>query len=122
MNRNKAVIKFGDQVFECSFGIGFLGELLEHTDLSLQEIGVGIEKNPIKYVPLVMFHSVKYNALRYGKEFTLNLYTFTDLIEANGGVTKPTVVNWLKAFVLSVTPPEINGKPGSDKKKVKPSK
>ena len=45
---NKATLKISKKEFHFSFGLGFLGELLDNLDLSIDQVGDKITKNPFK--------------------------------------------------------------------------
>lgn len=95
-------IKIGSQEIGFSFGLAFLGEFLDVTDLSLEEISVKVQKNPFKMVPLIMLHSSLAYSERHGLENNHTIFTMGDLIDENGGVSSDAVLVFLKAFTKSM--------------------
>lgn len=116
----KIDLKLDKKDLTFSLGLGFLGELLEDLDCGIEGLMEGIQKNPFKYIPKLMFHSYKYNQVRNGLESEYNLYTFTDLIDNDGGVISGNVSKFLESFTLSMTkdvPKEPNKIPQKGKQK-----
>ena len=72
---------------EFSFGLGFLGELLDETGQSLEDVLEGFEKNPYKFIPVAMFVSTRYAYKRKGKDIDFDRYQMLDWIEEDGGLT-----------------------------------
>lgn len=89
-------IKLNDKNFKCEFGLGFLGECLENLDLSVVQIGEKLDKNPFKWIPTLMYESLKYSQ---DIDFTLK-----DLIKwLDNEEGKKTMNDFLLAFVKSLT-------------------
>jgi len=57
---NELKIELGGKERLFSFGLAFLGELLEHFDMDMAELGAKMARNPFKYQPLIMFLSAKH--------------------------------------------------------------
>jgi hypothetical protein len=75
----KAVdITINNKLLHFPFGIGFLGECLENLGLNVQQVGEKLDNNSFKYVPVLMYESLKYDAYRKGIEID---FTYNDLIE-----------------------------------------
>ena len=93
---SKAIeIVVNERTLKCSFGLGFLGECLENLDLSVFEIGEKLDKNPFKWIPVLMFESIKYSG---DVDFTIK-----DLIEwLDNEDGKVTMNKFLLAFVDSL--------------------
>ena len=53
-------IKLNGNEYTYSFGLGYLGELLENLDLSVFEIGKKLDKNPFKWIPELLYENLKY--------------------------------------------------------------
>ena len=100
---NKISLVFSSKNIGFHFGLGFMGELLDGLDCSIDELMRGIEKNPFKYVPRLMFEAHSYDCLRNEKENKHSLIVFTDLLDANGGVMSDNVSKFLQAFTQSIT-------------------
>lgn len=90
-------IKIGDKVLPCSLGLGFLGNFIEETGIGVTEIGENLNRNPFKYVPLLLFHSTK----TAGSEISLE--EVTELLDNNGGLGNDEVNRFLLAWTKSMT-------------------
>ena len=100
---NKITLKINDKELEFSFGLAFLGELIEKTDLSLEDIIAKMNKNPFKMVPMIMFYSASYALERKGKEVDFTRFDISDWIDTSGGIADKSVVKFIEAFTLSLT-------------------
>ena len=80
-------LTINERELEFKLGIGFLGELIEETGKSIQDVLEGLDKNPYKYIPLAMFVSAKYALERKGQELTFTKSDFIDWLEADGGIS-----------------------------------
>ena len=88
-------IVVNEKTLKCSFGLGFLGECLENLDLSVVQIGEKLDKNPFKWIPTLMYESIKYS-----KDID---FTIDDLIEwLDNEEGKTTMNEFLLAFVDSL--------------------
>ena len=113
-------IKLSNKEIGFHFGLGFMGELLDSLNCSIEELMEGIQKNPFKFIPKVMFEAYNYNCIRADKESEYSLYSFTDLIDDDGGVMSESVATFLEAFTKSMTkdvPKEPNKIPQKGKQK-----
>ena len=122
---NKIKLNFEGKELGFHFGLGFLGELLENLDCSIEDLDAHIKNNPFKVIPKLMHTSYAYNLEREGKDVTLKLYDFIDLLDSVGGVASDSVSLFLNAFTESITkdvPVEKNKIPSSGKKKATPRK
>lgn len=88
---------------EFHFGLGFLGELLDSLDLSIEELMGGLQKNPFKLLPKIMHGAATYASLRKDEELGLSLYQLTDLIDEDGGIVSENVSKFLEAFTKSMS-------------------
>ncbi len=96
-------IKFGGKERLFSFGLGFLGELIEDTGLDISQVLIKLETNPIKYIPEYMYHSSKYAYESKGMEFSENVYDFKRYIEEEKGIyTSDGVKKFCKKFIESL--------------------
>lgn len=96
-------LKLNNKELGFHFGLGFLGGLLESLDCGIEELMEGVQKNPFKFIPQLMYNSYDYNCKREGKENEYNLFSFTDLIDDDGGVVSENVSKFLEAFTGSMT-------------------
>ena len=100
---NRIVIKLKNKNHDFCFGLGFMGNLLEQLDCSIDELMQGIQKNPFKFIPVLMFESYAYGCIRAKAEKEYDLYSFTDIIDDEGGVVSEKVSKFLEAFTESMT-------------------
>jgi len=118
---NKIDLTINKRKLTCSFGLGFIGELLDDLDMTLNEVVEKLNKNPFKFVPLLMFKSAEYTLLSKGEEVTFTKYTLMDDIDKDGGLDGESLVKFLHAFTESLSKgvpvDEDNGK--ADKKEKK---
>ena len=112
-------LKISDKEIEFHFGLGFLGELLDTLDLSIEELMNGIQKNPFKFLPKVMHGAASYAAQRKGEELGMELYELIDLIDDDGGVASDNTAKFLQAFTASMTK-DVPEEPKTPKKVGKP--
>ncbi len=113
-------LKLNNKELGFHFGLGFMGELLESLDCGIDELMQGVQKNPFKFIPRLMFGAHNYDCIRNDKENEFTLHTFTDLIDDDGGVVSENVSKFLDAFTKSMTkdvPKEPNKIPSKGKLK-----
>lgn len=96
MSKIKLTIDKKELEFYC--GLGFLGDLLENQDISVDNIGLLIAKNSFKYVPLFMYESILHGYKRNNKEIDFSLYDFIDMIQRDGGFGHPIVNKYLLRY------------------------
>ena len=107
---------------EFAFGMGFLGELLEETNIDLEEFLIRFDKNPFKYIPICMYVSAKYAYEAKGTKIDFTKYNLIDWLELDGGLTdaNKSVLEFTKAFSNSLfknVPEDNSSKKGGTKKK-----
>ena len=113
-------LKINNRELEFKLGVGFLGELIDETGKSLEDVLNGIDNNPYKYVPIAMYVSAKYALQRQNKQVDFDRFTFIDWIEADGGLTdkNKSAIHFLQELTKDLTkdvPIEENSE-GSKKK------
>ena len=52
-------IQIGSESYHCPFGLEFLGECLENLNLNVHQIGEKLDNNPFKWIPTLMYESIK---------------------------------------------------------------
>ena len=77
----KITIEFGGKERDFHFGLGFIGELFQNTDVTLSNMGEKVVLNPFKYMPTIMFYSLQYAERRRGVEPDFTLYDVFDWFE-----------------------------------------
>jgi len=97
MNKKEIELKINDIVLKCSFGLGFLGELLENLDLSVFDIGEKLDKNPFKWIPVLMYESAKYT----NEDLDLTKDELINLLDSEDG--GKAMSEFLGAFVNSLS-------------------
>ena len=100
---NKIELKIGSKTYIFFFGLGFLGELIEEMNVTLESLMEKINRNPFKYLPLMMFRSIEYGYTRKGQVIDFNQYDFADILQNNGGINSDEVVSFLEAFTKSIS-------------------
>ena len=89
--------------YNFSFGLGFLGELLDELDCEISDLIGLINKNPFKYIPLMMFRSTEFWNKRKQIQIEFSQYDFADDIDADGGINTDNVNEFVKTFTASLT-------------------
>ena len=118
MNEIKLTINAREIVF--SFGLGFIGALLEDTGESIEEAVDHLNRNPFYMVPKLMYLSAQYAKTRDGEELDFTMVELTDWIDQDGGVRNETIEKFLTSFTQSLAkgvPKQEGGDPGDPKKK-----
>lgn len=101
------------------FGLGFMGEVLETLDLSIDEVVKKLERNPFLMVPTLMFISAKSAKEETGDEIDFTPKELINWIDESGGLGQDSVVTFLNTFTKSLVkdvPKEKETKSGSKKK------
>jgi hypothetical protein len=81
------------------FGLGFLGQLFDETDITFANIDSLLVSNPFKTLPLLMYHSLSYGYLRDGKELDFTIYNINDWVDADENIG----VDFIEKFKNSLT-------------------
>ena len=94
-------LKLGGKSRRFTFGVVFIGEVLEDLDLDFNELISKMTKNTFKYVPVLMYHSLVNSYLKDNKELDFgkqDLGKWIDL-EENLGIDK--ILEFVNAFIAS---------------------
>lgn len=105
-------LKFAKEELKCSLGLMFLGEFLDEVNLSLEEVGSKMEKNPFKLLPKMIHRSARTQFELDNIDDDLTLIDVINLIESDGGVASPQVTKFIQEWTKSLT----NGVPKSPAK------
>jgi len=103
-----------------SFGLGFLGELIDDLDIGFDELFIKYDRNPFKYIPLIMFHSAKFTAENNDKEIDFTKNDLCNWIDDDGGLKNESMIKFSHAFIESINkdvPKEEESKGNEPKKK-----
>ena len=112
-------LKFAKKELKCSLGLMFLGHFLDEVDLSLEEVGAKMGKNPFGLLPKMIYISAKTEAEMNGEDFDLTLRDIVDMIEKDGGIASNEVTKFINKWTSSLTNgvPESPAEEGDGKKK-----
>ena len=97
----------------------FLGDFLEEVNLSLEEVGKKMQKNPFKILPKMIYVSAKTETEIAGEDFDLTLKDVVEMIEKDGGISSEQVVKFINKWTESMTQgvPKSEAEEGDGKKK-----
>jgi hypothetical protein len=109
----KKDIKLGNEVHSFSFGLGYIGDMLEFIGLDYVDFSDRVSMNPFKWMPIAMLHS-----LNYGKEEKWTIEQLMDVLEDDGGVNSASLQEFSNTYILSLTK-NVPTQPQDNKKKVK---
>ena len=110
-------VRIGDADLKCSLGLAFLGELLDATDMSIEEVGEKMARNPFKLLPQMIYHSHATYMELDGKEPEYDLRGIMGLIEKDGGLSSEGVADFLSKWTKSMTKDVPESKGGGEAKK-----
>lgn len=113
-------LKIGERDLEFTFGLGFLGEILEETNLGIDEMMEKMDKNPFRMIPLLMYHSARFTLDLRGKKCDFALSDVIGWVEDLGGINSPEVIEFIEAYTKSLLKDVVNEKnmPKEAKKKL----
>jgi len=120
--KNKMTIKFNQKEIGFSFGLGFIGELLEFLDISIGDLGSKMTKNPFKYTPIIMFFSAKYYAEDNNINLGMNQREFIDFLDNNGGIFSKQALSFQSKLTESFTKDVPNTDDSEEEKTDEPKK
>lgn len=100
---NRITLNIDNKDVQFWFGLGFLGEMIERTGLTLNDIVDRMGSNPFKMIPLLMLESCKYASMRKGEDNSFDDFYFADWIDNNGGVQNEKVIKFMNKFNDSLT-------------------
>lgn len=102
--RNSVKIDFQGKELEFFFGLSFLGYFYEKYDLDVADLSNNLQTKPFSFIPLLMLESYLHNCERNEKKPEYNKFTFSDLLDENGGVSDDdgAAAKFLKAFMESI--------------------
>ena len=95
-------LNIGGEEREFFFGLGFLGNLLESENLTLQELGIKTTENPYKWTPLIMWYSLAWGYIREGKTIEVKPLDVADWLD-DLGLQSEVVKSFDNALVASLT-------------------
>lgn len=81
----------------------FLGDFLDEVDLTIEEVGNKMQRNPFKLLPKMIFISARSEAEISGEEFDHTLKDVVKMIEDDGGISSPQVTKFITKWTDSMT-------------------
>lgn len=78
---NKTEINIGGQNRSFIFGLGFLGDILEHFDTDITGLGRMMEKNPYKCIPAIIYFGHAYYLKKKGDAVMFSMMDVDGWIE-----------------------------------------
>ena len=104
------------------FGLGFIGECVENLDLSIQEIGAKLDRNPFKWIPALMYESHKYQCYLDGVDTKFTQLGLVKLLNKKSTEDAEEVMgHFLHAFMESLNK-NVPKQEGTQKKQSEPKK
>lgn len=111
---NYTELELGGKKRGAKLGIGFLKNVTDAKNISLDELFKSIEgSNALLIVPELIYYSLAYNAKRKNESFEYSIDDIFEWIDEAGGVSSDVYQNFLNAFTQSL---------GADLGKEKPQK
>lgn len=98
-----------------------MGEFLDVVDMSIEEVGEKMVKNPFKLLPKMIHTSAKVQAELDEVPFEMSLKELVQMIENDGGIGSPMLTlftsAWTKSMVQGVPEDEAAEEGGEKAKK-----
>lgn len=98
----------------------FLGDFLDEVDLSIEEVGEKMQKNPFRLLPKMIYISARSEAEISGEDFNHTLKDIVEMIEDDGGIASPQVTKfitkWTNSMTAGVPKSEVEEGDGAPKK------
>lgn len=92
-------LTLGKQERTFTFGILFIGEVLERTDLDYNALIEKVIKNPFKYAPILMYESLRNTAKRIGKELDFTENEMVTWLEQEENLGTDLMIKFVYAFL-----------------------
>lgn len=112
-------LNIGGQERTFYFGLGFLGNFIEKSGVSMAEIDNKIVENPFKWIPEIMYHSLAFGFIRKNETLTFDSFDVAEWIDEDGGFESDNIKAFFEAFKNSLTkdvPAQIESKKKVTKK------
>lgn len=114
-------ISLGGKKRKFTFGILFLGELLERKEFEdYNDMLLKVSKNPFKYAPILMYESLKNTCNKYNKEVDFTEKDVLNWLVKEEEVGMDKMLKYLQTFMGSTdnkTPNEVVEENNDDSKK-----
>jgi hypothetical protein len=92
-------LKLGGEERTFTFGIIFLGNVLERLDFDYNELLIKSSKNPFKYAPILMYESLKNTAERDGRNTNFTERDLIGWLESEETMGADKIVQFIQAFM-----------------------
>ena len=117
---NEIKLSIDGKEYNFSLGLGFFGEVADHTGIGIEDIYPEVEKNPMKWIPLLMYCSAKYDCYLEGISPDFTLKEMVNAIHnEKDGINSVKTTSFMVALNKSMTkdvPVEKDDGQGSKKK------
>jgi len=94
-------LKLGGKSRRFTFGVVFIGEVLEDLDLDFNELITKMTKNTFKYVPVLMYHSLVNSYLKDNKELDFGKQDVNNWIDSEDNLGVDKILSFVNAFIAS---------------------
>lgn len=92
-------LNLGNEERTFSFGIIYLGNVLERLDVDYNTMLEKVSKNPFKYAPILMFESLKNTQNRIGKDVDFTENDIVDWLEKENLLGVDIMLKFINAFM-----------------------
>ena len=100
---NKIKITLGGEDRDVRFGLGVLGDIQEHLNIDMSELGIMLSKNPFKIIPVAIYFGIKYEVEKTGSIPDFTLFDVLEWIEdLEGGYTNTVIDEASLCFMRSL--------------------
>lgn len=100
---NSIKININKREFNCVLGLYFIGEAIEALDTDYESLLEKYGKNPFKYIPRLMYESIKADSVLNGSKIDFEYKDLLMWIEEDGGFTNKELIRWSHAFIESLS-------------------
>ena len=100
---NYIEFEIGGKLRGFKFGLGFLGDIQKHFDVDFDAMQKMTLKNPILFLPAMLYYGHKHSVIRKRQPITFELYEFEDWMEdLKGGITNENIMNAVNAMNVGI--------------------
>lgn len=99
---NYLKMHFGGEERGFKFGIGYLRYLQENSSIGLKELGLIFTENDALKYPILVYYSLKFNAIKSKTEFPHDQYDIDDWIDEAGGLNGAFMIEFVTALSKSL--------------------
>ena len=92
-------LNIGEKERVFTFGITFLGEVLERLDIDYNTMLEKVSKNPFKYAPILMEESLRNTEKRIGKDIDFNNEDISLWLEKEDNLGVDIMLKFINSFM-----------------------